>query len=129
MEAITIPAFRRNPLFGKQTLILGAGFDKTGLITALADNDYAVTIEQLARELATTRVKSLEIRTAQHIPCLTDQSDKVELNVDIQPSVDAIWNKLSTNTRKNIRRPLKQGFTSTIGLNTTLLDEFTSFTA
>jgi hypothetical protein len=124
LQAATIPAFRRNHWLGKQTLILGAGFDKTGLITELADNDYAATIEQLARELTTTRVKSLEVRTTQHIACLTDESDKVELNVDIQPSVEAIWNKLSTNTRKNIRRPLKQGFTSTIGLNATLLDEF-----
>ncbi|WMP17787.1 GNAT family N-acetyltransferase [Thiothrix lacustris] len=124
MQTLTIPAFRRNHWLGKQTLVLGAGFDKTGLIPELVDHDYAQVIEQLAHELTTTRVQSLEVRTTQHIPCLIDQSDKVELNVDIQPSVDAIWNKLSTNTRKNIRRPLKQGFTSTIGLNATLLDEF-----
>ncbi len=113
----TIPAFRRHGLFGKQTLVLGAGFDKTGVIADIAASDYSLVIEQLLHELASTRVDSLEIRTAQHIPCLTDESDKVELNVDIQPSVDAVWNGLSTNTRKNIRRPLKLGFTSVIGLN------------
>ncbi len=123
-QTFSIPAFRRTTLFGKQTLVLGAGFDKTGVITDLLDTDYPRVIEQLVQELATTRVQALEIRTAQHIPCLQDEADKVELNVDIQPSVEAIWNKLSSNTRKNIRRPLKQGFTSTIGLNTTLLDEF-----
>lgn len=123
-QVFSIPAFRRSNLFGKQTLVLGAGFDKTGVIPEIATSDYSLVIAQLVRELASTSVDSLEIRTAQHIPCLPDEADKVELNVDIQPSVEALWNKLSGNTRKNIRRPLKQGFISVIGLNERLLDEF-----
>lgn len=123
-QTLSIPAFLHTKLFGKPTLVLGAGFDKTGVIPGIATEHYTAVIEQLAHELVNTGVQALEIRTAQHIACLHDESDKVELNVDIQPSVDAIWNKLSGNTRKNIRRPLKQGFTSVIGLNTPLLDEF-----
>lgn len=120
----TIPAFLRHQWLGKQTLILGAGFDKTGIIPDTIPDDYGLMIAALAQELAATRINTLKIRTAQHIPYLTDTADKVELNLDIQPSVDAIWQKLSSNTRKNIRRPLKMGFTSVIGLNPQLLDEF-----
>jgi len=119
-----IPAFLRTAWFGKQTLILGAGFDKTGVIPNATLADYGVLVAVLAQELATTRIDTLEIRTAQHIPWLTDTADKVELNLDIQPSVEAIWQQLSSNTRKNIRRPLKMGFTSVVGLNSPLLDEF-----
>lgn len=120
----TIPAFLRTQWLGKQTLILGAGFDKTGMIPDTGADDYGLMIATLAQELAATRINTLEIRTAQHIPYLNDTADKVELNLDIQPSVDAIWQKLSSNTRKNIRRPLKMGFTSVVGLNPQLLDEF-----
>ncbi len=120
----TIPAFLRTAWLGKQTLILGAGFDKTGITPNTTPDNYGVMIATLAQELATTRIDTLEIRTAQYIPYLTDAADKVELNLDIQPSVDAIWQKLSSNTRKNIRRPLKMGFTSVVGVNPQLLDEF-----
>ncbi|MEB4590141.1 GNAT family N-acetyltransferase [Candidatus Thiothrix sp. Deng01] len=119
-----IPAFTRNNLLGGKTLILGAGFDKTGVILGVNAQDYGHVIEQLAQELTATDIKCLEIRTTQHIPCLPDEADKVELNVDIQPSVEAVWESLSTNTRKNIRRPLKRGFTSIIGTTPKLLDEF-----
>ncbi|OQX10600.1 MAG: hypothetical protein BWK73_19835 [Thiothrix lacustris] len=119
-----IPAFLRATWLGNQTLILGAGFDKTGIILNTTPDDYGVMITTLAQELTTTRINTLEIRTAQHIPYLTDTADKVELNLDIQPSVEAIWQKLSSNTRKNIRRPLKMGFTSVVGVNPHLLDEF-----
>ncbi|WGZ93210.1 MAG: GNAT family N-acetyltransferase [Candidatus Thiothrix putei] len=123
-QTFTIPAFLRTHWRGKQTLIIGAGFDKTGLIPNIAADDYGTVIETLAQALTTTKVNCLEIRTPQRIPCLNDTADKVELNVDIQPSVATIWQNLSSNTRKNIRRPLKMGFTSVIGLNSQLLDEF-----
>lgn len=123
-QTLTIPAFMHSSLLGKKTLIIGAGFDKTGNIPDITADHYSHIMEQVSKELAHTDVQWLEVRTAQHIPCLTDESDKVELNVDIEPSVQAIWGSLSTNTRKNIRRPLKRGFTSIIGANTRLLDEF-----
>ncbi|MDD5394552.1 MAG: GNAT family N-acetyltransferase [Thiothrix sp.] len=123
-KSVLIPAFMRRTLWGKKTLILGAGFDKTGVIPDIAANAYSQIIEQLAQELSATDISTLEIRTTQHIPCLTDESDKVELNIDINTGVEAIWNGLSTNTRKNIRRPLKQGFTAVVGKTPALLDEF-----
>ncbi len=123
-QMCVIPAFMRASLLGKQTLIIGAGFDKTGNIPDVAAEHFSHIIEQTSRELVQTGVEWLEVRTAQHIPCLNDESDKVELNVDIEPSVQAVWDKLSTNTRKNIRRPLKRGFNSVIGTNSKLLDEF-----
>jgi hypothetical protein len=121
---LTIPAFLRKNLLGKQTVILGAGFDKTGIIPDLAMEHYGQIVEKLRDALAATPVEWLEIRTTHHIPCLHDEADKVELNVDITPSVEAVWNSLSTNTRKNIRRPLKRGFTSVVGKTPALLDEF-----
>lgn len=123
-QQFIIPAFVRSSLFGRKTLVLGAGFDKTGVIPDISAHDYDHLIEQLARDLAATDIGLLEIRTTQHIPCLPDESDKVELNVDIQPSVESIWENLSGNTRKNIRRPLKRGFTSVTGNTPELLDEF-----
>lgn len=123
-QAYSIPAFIRNNLLGGKTLILGAGFDKTGVILGTNAHDYGHVIEQLTHELAATDIKCLEMRTTQHIPCLSDEADKMELNVDIQPSVETVWESLSTNTRKNIRRPLKRGFTSIIGAEQKLLDEF-----
>jgi hypothetical protein len=123
-QTLTIPAFRRTNLLGKQTLIIGAGFDKTGVIPNISAAQYPHVIEQLTQALASTAVRSLEIRTAIPITCLQDTADKVELNIDLESSAEALWHKLSTNTRKNIRRPLKQGFTSVIGLNVQLLEEF-----
>lgn len=123
-EGVEIPAFLRSSLFGEKTLVIGAGFDKTGVIEGVAGKDYTHTIGQLVETLGTSNIQTLEIRTTQYIPCLTDESDKVELNVDIESTVEAVWNGLSSNTRKNIRRPLKRGFTSVIGKTPKLLDEF-----
>lgn len=123
-ETIDIPAFLRHRLFGEKTLVIGAGFDKTGIIQGLAGEQYASVIGQLAEELREAGFNTLEIRTTQAIPCLVDEADKVELNVDIRPSVTAIWDSLSTNTRKNIRRPLKRGFTSVTGKTPELLEQF-----
>lgn len=123
-KPFTIPAFTRDNLLGNKTLILGAGFDKTGYIPGIADTDYTPMIGQLVNELASTGIRMLEIRTAQHIPCLVDESDKVELNIDLQPSLEQFWSQLSGNTRKNIRRPLKQGFSAVTGSTPELLDEF-----
>lgn len=124
-EPLMIPAFLQKNWLGKQTVILGAGFDKTGIIPDLAQaKNYSQVIENLCYALADTSVEWLELRTTHHIPCLHDTSDKVELNVDILTSVEAVWDSLSTNTRKNIRRPLKRGFTSTVGRSPELLDEF-----
>jgi hypothetical protein len=123
-DSLEVPAFLRNSLWGEKTLVIGAGFDKTGVIQGVADEVYVHTIGQLSGSLGTVGIHALEIRTTRHIPCLTDESDKVELNVDIAPSVEAVWNSLSTNTRKNIRRPLKRGFTSVIGKTPELLEQF-----
>lgn len=123
-QTFTIPAFRRTTILGKQTLIIGAGFDKTGIIPDITVAQYPRVIEQLTQALTATSVRSLEIRTTIPITCLPDTADKVELNIDIAPSAEALWHTLSGNTRKNIRRPLKQGFTSVIGLNAQLLEEF-----
>ena len=123
-HAIRIPAFMRKSLTGKKTVILGAGFDKTSQIPDVTSEDYGHVIERLAEELYATDVEWLEVRTTHHIPLLTDESDKVELNVDINTTVDDVWNSLSTNTRKNIRRPLKRGFTSTVGNSAELLEQF-----
>ncbi|MBU0654462.1 MAG: GNAT family N-acetyltransferase [Gammaproteobacteria bacterium] len=120
----TVPAFIRSSLTGRKTVIIGAGFDKTGNIPDVTADHYSHVIEQLVQELASENADWLEVRTAQHIPCLLDESDKVELNVDIESTVEDVWNSLSTNTRKNIRRPLKRGFTSAIGNEAKLLDEF-----
>jgi hypothetical protein len=122
-RTLLIPAFLRSAWLGQKTLVLGAGFDKTGVIPALEARNYGQIVEQLAHELAATEIGLLEVRTTQRIPFLHDEADKVELNVDI-PSVTEVWDSLSTHTRKNIRRALKRGFTSTIGNTPALLDAF-----
>lgn len=119
-----IPAFIRRQAFGRQTLVLGAGFDKTGVIPGSDDGHYADIIRALVQELRATDVDYLEVRTTNCIPGIQDESDKVELSIAIQPSANAVWDKLSSNTRKNIRRPLKRGFTGAIGKTPALLDEF-----
>ncbi len=121
---IKIDAFLRQNLLGKKTVIIGAGFDKTGIIPDLPDTQPSDVVETLSLALAKQRIQCLELRTTQRIPCLLDQAHKVELNVDIQSSVTAVWDNLSTNTRKNIRRPLKRGFSSTVGNSDALLEEF-----
>jgi len=123
-QALSVPAFQRSPLFGGKTMVLGAGFDKTGLIPSLAEENYSQIISQLAHELPALGFGHLEVRTPQAIPCLHDGSDKVELGIEIDTSVAALWDGLSCNTRKNIRRPLKRGFTSVVGNAPQLLDEF-----
>ncbi len=123
-NGVDVPAFLRRSLLGEKTLVIGAGFDKTGVIQGMAGEDYTQVIGQLVDTLGMSNIQALEIRTTQHIPCITDESDKVELNVDIGATVEAVWNGLSTNTRKNIRRPLKRGFTSVISKSPELLDEF-----
>lgn len=119
----TLPAFLKMPWWGKQTLILGAGFDKTGIIPPIESSNYGLFIEELAQALRTTPIHQLKIRTKHHIPCLTDEADKVELAVDI-PSASAVWDNLSTNTRKNIRRALKRGLQAQIGNSDALLAAF-----
>lgn len=123
-NAIRLPAFCRHSLGRKKTLILGAGFDKTGSIPALDDYNYADLIAKLIQALIDSDIDVLELRTTQYLPFLLNESDKVELNIDINPNIETIWDNLSTNTRKNIRRPLKRGFTSEIGNSAELLEQF-----
>lgn len=123
-DTYNIPAFLSRRALGKKTVILGAGFDKTGVIPGIDNGNYPEIIEGLAKELASTDTDYLEVRTTHHIPCLQDQSDKVELKVNLQPSVEHVWDNLSGNTRKNIRRPLKRGFSYRIGKDPVLMDEF-----
>lgn len=118
-----IPAFLKTHCWGKQTLILGAGFDKTGDIPKLNTAHYRALMETLVQALRTTPIRQLEIRTKHQIPCLTDEADKVELAVEI-PSAAAVWDNLSTNTRKHIRRTLKRGLQAQIGNSDALLDAF-----
>lgn len=120
----TLPAFLHTSWLGKQTLILGAGFDRTTLLPTNNTISAELLIEHLCQELAHTPIHQLQIRTAEHIPCLHDHSDKVELQVHISDSAEAIWQQLSTNTRKNIRRPLKRGFSSKTGNDAELLETF-----
>lgn len=122
-QVMLIPAFIRKPWLGKPTLILGAGFDKTGNLPTTTTCPYPQVIAQLLHELAATTVGWLEIRTAQAIPCQPDLADKVELNVDISSAAN-VWDSFSTHTRKNIRRSLQRGFTARIGKEPELLDAF-----
>jgi len=72
-QTFTIPAFRRTTILGKQTLIIGAGFDKTGVIPDITVAQYPRVIEQLTQALTATNVRSLEIRTAIPITCQQDR--------------------------------------------------------
>ena len=118
------PAFIQSNLFGKKTLILGAGFDKTGAIPVFSSENYQDSIERLIKALANTNISTLEIRTTQRIPCLQDDSDKVEPNIDMPNGAAAVWENLSKKTRSNIRRTLKHGFSAEIGTSENLLDTF-----
>lgn len=120
-NATVIPAFLKDGWFGRQTLVIGAGFDKTGSVPLPAAHDD--WLGELLAGLPQTPIKTLEWRTTHLVPYLADQADKVELCVDI-PTVQAVWDSLSTNTRKLVRRAQKQGFTWQVGNNTALLDEF-----
>ncbi len=123
-QTIYVPAFYTQSLIYKKTLILGAGFDKTGITPEIEQFDYLVLMDKLIQALRLTDIDYLEIRTQHYLPFLANEADKVELCVDINDSVDSVWHSLSTNTRKNIRRPLKRGFNSVIGRSSELLDQF-----
>jgi hypothetical protein len=123
-QTLIIPAFLRRHGWGKKSIILGAGFDKTGTIDGIDADNYAQTIAQLLQALGTTDIDALEIRTTHPIPCLSDTADKVEPNIDIPITTEALWDSLAKKTRSNIRRTLKHGFTSTIGTSPELLDTF-----
>lgn len=125
-QALIIPAYRK--FAGKsQTLIIGAGFDKTSDIQLPPTISFTDCINTLTEQLKHQKkdpVSRLEIRTKHFIPALKDHSDKVELT--IQPDIPtAEWlMQFSKSTRRSIRMPFKHGFHFEIGTEKRHLDEF-----
>lgn len=125
-QALTIPAYRK--FSGKnQTIIIGAGFDKTGEIQLPKGTSFTDCVSILTEQLKAQKkepVTHLEIRSKHFIPTLKDHSDKVELA--IQPGMPgAEWiMTFSKSTRRNIRMPFKHGFRFEIGTEKHHLDAF-----
>ncbi|MEZ5476097.1 MAG: GNAT family N-acetyltransferase [Thiolinea sp.] len=127
-QPICLPAFLRHNTFGAggPALIIGAGFDKTGVIPGLADQDYAAAISQLMQALQDnpTGIRQLSLRTTQPIPCQQDHSDKVELSIRLdKPCAERLMD-FSKSTRRNIRLPFKQGFHFVMDRQPLLLEQF-----
>lgn len=126
-QSYAIPCFLKPSLLnlGNSTLIMGAGFDKTGDL-AIAGEHYSDLVNTLLEELPNLGLKAqrLDLRTIQNLPCVLDQSDKVELIVDLTKSCDERLKDFSKSTRRNIRQAFKQGFHFKIGNDLELLREF-----
>lgn len=126
-QSYAIPCFLKPSLLnlGNSTLIMGAGFDKTGDL-AIADEHYSDLVSTLLEELPNLGLKAqrLDLRTIQNLPCVLDQSDKVELIVDLTKSCDERLKDFSKSTRRNIRQAFKQGFHFEIDNNQKLLQDF-----
>lgn len=127
-KTVHIPAFLRSQLwgFGRETLVIGAGFDKTGQIDDLSSDEYNACMETLLHALGSTnqRIGAVELRTTQHIPCQHNHSDKVELLVQLdKPCAERLMD-FSKSTRRNIRLPFKEGFHFELDNRPELLDAF-----
>lgn len=126
-QRLIIPAFLKSSNFGlgRNTLILGVGFDKTGEFN-IADDFYSDLISQLLKALPELNLKTkyLELRTTRYLSCTIDHSDKVELIVDLSKTCEQRLKEFSQSTRRNIRQAFKQGFHFKIGNNLTLLQDF-----
>lgn len=126
-QTLLIPAFLKASRFGlgANTLIIGAGFDKTGELN-IADKSYSDFISQLLKELPVLdlKAKHLELRTTHYLPCALDYSDKVELIVDLSKTCEQRLKDFSKSTRRNIRQTLQQGYTFKFGHDLTLLTDF-----
>ncbi len=120
----SVPAFVRQSPTGNKSLIIGAGFDKTGEITGLAAQHYALFVDTLRHYAQEQQFTQLEVRTQQEIPCLTNHSDKVELVIHLDKPCSERLMEFSKSTRRNIRQPFKQGFHYTLSNEQAALDAF-----
>ena len=125
-QAIAIPAFLKNSVLGSSTLIIGAGFDKTGLIHSVDQGQYANLLSSFLAELAQSKLKAqrIDLRTINSLPCTLNHSDKVELIVDLNKTCAERLKGFSQSTRRNLRQAFKQGFHFEIGNNQKLLQDF-----
>ncbi|SKA80874.1 Acetyltransferase (GNAT) domain-containing protein [Thiothrix eikelboomii] len=127
-QMISIPAFLKNTALGlgANTLIIGAGFDKTGEINTPTGLEYSALVSELLAQLPALNLKAqrLDWRTTQSLPCAIDHSDKVELIVDLSKTCDQRLKDFSKSTRRNIRLAFKQGFHFRIGNDLELLQAF-----
>ena len=127
-QTLRLPAYLRESPFGLggRSLVIGAGFDKTGCIPGLANTDYAAAINALLQQLPTLdeSIRKVEIRTTRQLPCLHDHSDKVELCVRLDKPCAERLMEFSKSTRRNIRLPFKQGFHFVIDKQPILLEQF-----
>lgn len=126
-QSLLIPAFLKSSKFGlgANTLIIGAGFDKTGDLN-FPDEAYSDFISQLLKELSglDLKAKHLELRTTHYLPCALDHSDKVELIVDLSKTCEQRLKDFSKSTRRNIRQTFEQGYNFKFGNDLTLLQDF-----
>lgn len=127
-QMIIIPAFLKKSILGlgANTLIIGAGFDKTGEINTQTNFEYRDLVNQLIEQLPQLNFKtqSLDLRTIQHLPCAINHSDKVELIIDLSKSCQERLKGFSQSTRRNIRQVFKQGFHFKIDNSLELLQDF-----
>lgn len=124
-QAMTIPAFLKPNALGTRTLIIGAGFDKTGEFDTTA-HDYSQLVSQLLRQLPSLnlKVQRLDLRTTENLPCALNHSDKVELIVDLNKPCHERLKGFSQSTRRNMRQTFKQGFHFKIDNSLERLEEF-----
>ncbi len=125
-QTLMVPAYRK--FSGKQqTIIIGAGFDKTGdmqLPTGISFADCINTLMAQLKNQKSAAVSHLEIRSKHFIPTLKDHSDKVELSIQPDVPVSDWLMKFSESTRRNIRMPFKHGLRFEIGTEKHHLDAF-----
>lgn len=123
-QKITLPAFIRQNFWQKPTLVIGAGFDKTGEDPSLSQLHIDDYIEALLTDSKTQDFQHIEFRTKHQLHGHKDYSDKVELGIQLNAGKDALWSQLSRNTRKNLSRSLKLDFHYEVGNSKQHLDIF-----
>ena len=118
-----LPAYKKQS-FSSKTLVIGAGFDKTGEVSRASPVDFSSQIETLIHQLDAHQIKQLELRTKHAIPCQQNHSDKVELAIQLETSCAERMKQFSKSTRRNLRLPFKHGFHYEIGKQARLLKDF-----
>lgn len=125
-QSLIIPAFRKYS-GQNQTLIIGAGFDKTGDIPLPPGISFADCINTLTKQLKARKqepVTQLEVRSKHFIPALKDHSDKTELVMQHSMPSSEFMMTFSKYTRRNIRMPFNRGFHFEISTEQHHLDTF-----
>ena len=122
-QSLWLPGYLKKTASGRR-LIIGAGFEQTGLTSQFNNEQFLTAINTLSQTASSQNIRQLEVRTQHIIPCQHDHSDKVELSIQLDSSCDERLRQFSKSTRRNLRLPFKHGFHYVIGKESQQLNDF-----